>query len=261
MSRCFAPCAKFHAEVGKTHAKGFSGEIRAVSGGNETGGKVGRFSALQWVERKASEKDGVAHAPRPASQRTATPTAKGFVALLSQQTDRGCKTARNPAVGVVTARNRRYYRKKARGYNRRCTKLERKYEMFENKKKFALWMYPDTLEKIGEIYREDNCESKSEFIEKAVNFYIGYLTSEDKKSYLPSVVTSTLKSIVAESDNRQNRMLFKLAVEIAIMQNLVASSQDIDRLALERLRGECVKEVKRLNGNFSFEDAVYWQKG
>ena len=45
------------------------------------------------------------------------------------------------------------------------------------------------------------------------------------------------------------------------MQNLVASSQDIDRLALERLRGECVKEVKRLNGNFSFEDAVYWQKG
>lgn len=122
-------------------------------------------------------------------------------------------------------------------------------------------MYPDTLEKIGEIYREDNCESKSEFIEKAVNFYIGYLTSGDKKSYLPSVVTSTLKSIVAESDNRQNRMLFKLAVEIAIMQNLVASSQDIDRLALERLRGECVKEVKRLNGNFSFEDAVYWQKG
>ena len=133
--------------------------------------------------------------------------------------------------------------------------------MFENKKKFALWMYPDTLEKIGEIYREDNCESKSEFIEKAVNFYIGYLTSGDKKSYLPSVVTSTLKSIVAESDNRQNRMLFKLAVEIAIMQNLVASSQDIDRLSLERLRGECVKEVKRLNGNFSFEDAVYWQKG
>ena len=133
--------------------------------------------------------------------------------------------------------------------------------MFQNKKKFALWMYPDTLEKIGEIYREDNCESKSEFIEKAVNFYIGYLTSEDKKSYLPSVVTSTLKSIVAESDNRQNRMLFKLAVEIAIMQNLVASSQDIDRLSLERLRGECVKEVKRLNGNFSFEDAVYWQKG
>lgn len=133
--------------------------------------------------------------------------------------------------------------------------------MFENKKKFALWMYPATYEKLEAIYREDNCESRSEFIEKAVNFYIGYLTSEDKTSYLPSVVTSTLKSIVAESDNRQNRMLFKLAVEIAIMQNLVASSQEVDPLSLERLRGECVKEVGRLNGTFSFEDAVNWQKG
>ena len=133
--------------------------------------------------------------------------------------------------------------------------------MFENKKKFALWVYPDTLEKVEEIYRTDDCESKSEFIEKAIHFYIGYLTSEDKKGYLPSVVTSTLKSIVAESDNRQNRMLFKLAVEIAIMQNLMASLNEIDPLSMERLRGECVQEVKRLSGGFTFEDALTWQKG
>ena len=133
--------------------------------------------------------------------------------------------------------------------------------MFENKKKFALWVYPDTLEKVEAIYREDDCESKSEFIEKAIRFYIGYLTSEDKKGYLPSVVTSSLKSIVAESDNRQNRMLFKLAVEIAIMQNLMASLNEIDPLSMERLRGECVQEVKRLSGGFTFEDALTWQKG
>lgn len=133
--------------------------------------------------------------------------------------------------------------------------------MFENKKKFPLWVRPETLEKVENLYREDNCRSRSEFIEKAIEFYYGYLTSEDKKSYLPTVVTSTLKSIVAESDNRQNRMLFKLAVEIAIMQNLIASSQEIDPLSLERLRGECVKEVKRLNGSFSFADALEWQKG
>ncbi len=133
--------------------------------------------------------------------------------------------------------------------------------MFENKKKFPLWARPETLDKVESIYREDNCRSKSEFIEKAVEFYYGYLTSQDKNGYLPSVVTSTLKSIVAESDNRQNRMLFKLAVEIAILQNLMATTQEIDPLSLERLRGECVKEVKRLNGSFSFEDALDWQKG
>jgi hypothetical protein len=133
--------------------------------------------------------------------------------------------------------------------------------MFENKKKFALWMYPDTLQKVGEIYRQDNCESKSEFIEKAVNFYIGYLTSEDNKSFLPSIVTSTLKSIVAESDNRTSRILFKIAVELAMLQNIVAATNQIDDISLNRLRGECVKEVKKLNGGLTFEDAVNWQKG
>lgn len=106
----------------------------------------------------------------------------------------------------------------------------------------------------------DNCKSRSEFIEKAVRFYAGYLSTQNAREYLPNVVISTLKSIVAESDNRQNRMMFKLAVEIAIMQNLVALQQDIDPLSLERLRGDCVKEVKRLNGSFSFEDALDWQK-
>ena len=56
-------------------------------------------------------------------------------------------------------------------------------------------------------------------------------------------------------------MMFKLAVEIAIVQNLIAATQDIDPVSLERLRGECVQEVKRLNGSFRFEDAAEWQRG
>ena len=57
------------------------------------------------------------------------------------------------------------------------------------------------------------------------------------------------------------RMLFKLCVETAMMMNVIASSQNIDRVSLDRLRGECVKEVKRTNGTFALEDAVDWQKG
>lgn len=129
----------------------------------------------------------------------------------------------------------------------------------EPKRKFALWVRESTLDKVKELYKEDNCKSQSEFIEKAVLFYTGYLTSEKSKSYLAPIITSTLKSIVAESDNRVSRMLFKLAVELAVTMNVVAASQEIDRISLERLRGECIKEVKRLNGSFSFNDAADWQ--
>lgn len=131
---------------------------------------------------------------------------------------------------------------------------------YENKQKFALWIHPEVLNKVDKVYREADCRSKSEFIEKAVDFYYGFVTADNYKTYLPNVVISTLKSIVAESDTRQNRMIFKLAVEIAILENLIALQEDIDPLAMERLRGECVQEVKRLNDSFKFEDALEWQK-
>lgn len=45
------------------------------------------------------------------------------------------------------------------------------------------------------------------------------------------------------------------------MMNVVAANNSINPVSLEQLRGECVKEVKRLNGSFSFDDAVSRQKG
>lgn len=131
----------------------------------------------------------------------------------------------------------------------------------ENKRRFQLWIKPSTLAQIDQFMQSDNCQSRCEFIEKAILFYAGYLAANKSQSYLPNVVTSTLKGIVAESDNRINRMLFKLAVELAVMMNLVAANSDVDKTGLARLRGECVNEVKRLNGSFSFDDALDWQKG
>ena len=57
-----------------------------------------------------------------------------------------------------------------------------------DKNKFALWMYPETLERVEKLYREDGCKSRSEFIEKAINFYCGYLTAENYKEYFPEVI-------------------------------------------------------------------------
>jgi len=139
--------------------------------------------------------------------------------------------------------------------------MSKKTETKEEKRKFALWARESTLKMAKELYKSDNCQSQSEFIEKAIIFYAGYLSSNKNSEYLPNIITSTLKSIVKESDNRLTNAIFKIAVELAITMNLIASSQDVDKVTLDRLRGECVKEVKRLNGRFSIDDAFYWQKG
>ena len=129
----------------------------------------------------------------------------------------------------------------------------------EVKRRFQLWLKPSTLELADKIYEQDNCASKSEFIEKAIIFYAGYLSAEDNKQYLPSVITSTLKGIVAAGNHQTNGLLFKIAVELAMLQNLIAATNGVENLTMTKLRGECIKEVKRIHGIFSLEKAVDWQ--
>ena len=64
-----------------------------------------------------------------------------------------------------------------------------------------------------------------------------------------------------DSENRTARLLFKLAVEVSIMMNVLASELEINESDLEKLRARCVREVKRTNGSVSFQEAVRYQKG
>jgi hypothetical protein len=131
----------------------------------------------------------------------------------------------------------------------------------DDKTRFALYAKNSTLDMVTSMYKDDNCRSKSEYIEKAIIFYSGFLSSNKNSKYLPNVVTSTVKATVEESEDRLARILFKLAVELAVTMNVVAYTNDISQETLSRVRGECVDEVKRLNGTFSFDDAYHWQNG
>ena len=81
--------------------------------------------------------------------------------------------------------------------------------MAADKNKYTIWMHPETWEKVKELYKEAGCPRKSDFIEQAIRFYVGYLTAENKANFLPNMFLSNMKSIVRESDNRNSKMLFK----------------------------------------------------
>ena len=82
--------------------------------------------------------------------------------------------------------------------------MDNKIETKEGKRKFALWIRESTLEKVRQWYDEDNCASQSEFIEKAVQFYIGFISSDNGSDYLPKIIVSTLKGIVERQQDQQN---------------------------------------------------------
>ena len=68
-------------------------------------------------------------------------------------------------------------------------------EKKEIKRRFQLWIRPSTLELADTLYEKDNCDSRSEFIEKAILFYAGYLSAEDNKTYLRTFPQRTTKPI------------------------------------------------------------------
>jgi hypothetical protein len=131
----------------------------------------------------------------------------------------------------------------------------------ENKKRFPLWIYPETQQKVLELYEKDNCKSQSEFIGKAIIFYSGYVSSKDYNKYLPVAITSALSGIVGNSENRIAKLIFKLAVEMSMMMNIIASNAEIDETLLQRLRGKCVNDVKKSIGTVTLEDVIKFQKG
>ena len=127
---------------------------------------------------------------------------------------------------------------------------------FSEKAKYTLYIDPAVLKRVDDLYKQDGCKSKSEFIEKAVSFYCGYLTAENYRDYLPKVILSTVQGTLDSFENRMATLLFKMAVELSVLNRVTAATVDVEELNLTRLRGRCVEDVKRINGCISFDQAV-----
>ena len=128
------------------------------------------------------------------------------------------------------------------------------------KEKMAVYFQPETMRKIEHEYRGDNCSSKTEFIEKAVKFYIGYLRQQEEVNYLSPLITETVKAQIKGSEQRLARLMFKVAVELGKLSHMTAAINDVDDETLDKLHVMCVNEVRRINGIIDYEDAVNYQK-
>ncbi len=127
------------------------------------------------------------------------------------------------------------------------------------KTRMAVYFQPETIKKIEQEYREDNCASKTEFIEKAVKFYIGYLNEEDNINYLSPMITETVKAQIKGTEQRLARLLFKVAVELGKLSHMTAAVNEVDDDTLDKLHAMCVNEVRRINGIIDYEDAAEYQ--
>ena len=89
---------------------------------------------------------------------------------------------------------------------------------------------------------------------------MGYLSSQANQDYLAQRHPRHSEGDRGRKLNRMGRLLFKMAVEQAVMSNILAAVCEVDHQELERLRNQCIQQIRKTNGMISFDEALRWQK-
>ena len=131
----------------------------------------------------------------------------------------------------------------------------------ETKKKTAIYLYPSQVEEIKSLMDQANARSQSEFVSDAIRFYIGYLQQGKNVDYLAPIITQAIKEEIRSTEKNISQILFKLAVESAMLAELQATQIRVPNDQMEQLRRMCSRIVAENNGIITLKKAIKHQQG
>ena len=122
----------------------------------------------------------------------------------------------------------------------------------KNDNRFPLRLDDVTRWKIASWYKQDDCQSRNEFVVKAVNFYADFLAGQ-VNGVLPAAIQSAIDGRLGMFEDRLARLFYKLAVEMDMGMSAILDCIQLDADYLRKLRSDSVKNVKATNGLLTFE--------
>ena len=131
------------------------------------------------------------------------------------------------------------------------------------KEKFALYLTPEKKALLERRYQEDGSRSLTGFIERAIDFYLDYLSAGDAGLFLPASIKSCMDGRLDQLEDRLSALTFRLAVEADLVAGILADTCQLSREELRRRRAESVRNVKSTNGRISLEGRSQetWKEG
>ena len=131
------------------------------------------------------------------------------------------------------------------------------------KEKFAFYLSPEKKAILERRYREDGSRSLTAFIERAVDFYLDYLSANNAGLFLPTSIKSYLDGRLGQLENRMSSLLYKQAVEQDMVAGILADAYQFNEDDLQRRRTESINNVKKTNGRISLDQRVreVWEEG
>ena len=133
--------------------------------------------------------------------------------------------------------------------------------MKETKNQYAIYLYPSLVEEVDTLMKDANATSRSEFISAALHFYVGYLKQGKNVDYLAPIIAQTIQEEIRSTEKNISQILFKLAVESAMLSELQATQIRVPQDQMGQLRRMCSRIVAENNGIITLEKAVKHQQG
>ena len=102
-----------------------------------------------------------------------------------------------------------------------------------------------------------DCRSRNEFIEAAIRFYAEYLSLEDSKTIIPIHLQEAIKHAVDLAEDRMSKVIFKNAISVAMLSELIAICMDYDADMIQDIEQKAFDEVGSYNGILNTEQTIY----
>ena len=122
-----------------------------------------------------------------------------------------------------------------------------------DKTKFSIRVDTELVALADSDIKDSTAKNRTELIEDALRFYLGFLTSEKAEDYLLQAISSVMTGTVQDSENRLAMMDFKIAVELSKLSQVLAYTRDVAETAMKRLHSKLLWEgrVNQVPGDFA----------
>ena len=98
--------------------------------------------------------------------------------------------------------------------------------------------------------------SRNDVLEKAIDFYFGYITSQLSQDYLCGAFGSKMEGLINNLGTRISKGNFRTAVEMDMLTRMLATVVQLNKNEYDKLRVKSIHDVKATNGSIDILDAV-----
>ena len=100
-----------------------------------------------------------------------------------------------------------------------------------------------------EYFERANALNKTDFVKQAIDFYMGYLDSQISVDFIAPIISNCIQDNIDKSVKDIGKALYNVAVELTVLNNLIAFCYDIDKDNIDDVY------VAKTNGLFDFIQA------